>query len=511
MLCGALRTKERQIIIALSALIILVAGIFAFNGYVTTKKYEEQAVMAEKYLKAGNYEQAAEAYLKAMSMKNSDKELLSIGLAEAYSGMNQYDKALEALRSCYQKTGGNKVKEEIEEVTVQKTDYEFNQSVSRADIYFTNGEYEKAIIEYENAKKIKSKESISYERIAEAYIALGNYNQAREEVMEGQSLTQSEKLNQTLTEVEGYLLKARYDEIISAASEYIYQENYEDAIKKFNEAITLLPKEESAYNRLAEVYIVIGKYDRAITILEGALKNIQSSSLEEILDRATTLRDERDERRRILEKLMAAVSDADTKKIVELMQNTFFTMKIAGKEPVYYSTSGEGAISTGNGLLIIDGKTVYAGSFKEGMKNGVGVLFVRKDGKENSGWYCYEGAWSNDLPNGMGKLTEETLETDDQGVALVSRVITEGTYYNGTEDDSMTKRFYLNETEEGSIRYQANNGKLKPYLGEDGNPVASGKPGQYVIAEWYKKGAPTGEYYSIKNNTRWGVPLYIKK
>lgn len=510
MLCGALRTKERHIIIALSALIILVAGIFAFNGYVTKKKQEEQAVMAEKYLKAGNYEQAAEAYLKAMSMKNSDKELLSIGLAEAYSGMNQYDKALEALRSCYQKTGGNKVKEEIEEVTVQKTDYEFNQSISRADIYFTNKEYEKAITEYENAKKIKSKESISYERIAEAYIALGNYNQAKEEVMEGLSLTQSGKLNQTLTEVEGYLLKAKYDEIINAASEYIYQENYEDAIKKFNEAIALLPRDESAYNRLAEMYIVIGKYDRAITILEGALKNIQSNTLEEILDRATTLRDERDERRRILEKLTTAVSDADTEKIQELMENTFFTMKIAGAEPVYYSTSGEGTITNGNGLLIIDGKTVYAGGFKEGMKNGVGVLFVMKGDKENSGWYCYEGEWSNDLPNGMGKLTEETPQTDTQG-NRVRRVITEGTYYNGTEDDNMTKHFYLDGVEEGSIRYQVNNGKPKPYLGEEGVPVASENPGQYVIAEWYQKGEPTGKYYSIKNNTLWGVLLYLKK
>jgi tetratricopeptide (TPR) repeat protein len=492
-------------------LIILVAGIFAFNGYVTRKKYEEQAVMAEKYLEAGNYEQAAEAYLKAISMKNSDKELLSIGLAEAYVGMNQYDKALEALRSRYQKTGGNKVKEEIEEVTVQKTDYEFKQSISHADIYFTNGEYEKAITEYENAKKIKSKEAISYERIAEAYIALGNYNQARDEITEGLSLTQSEKLNQTLTEVESYLMKTKYDEIISAASEYIYQENYEDAIKKLNEAITLLPKEENAYNRLAELYILIGKYDRAITILEGALKNIQSNTLEEILDRATTLRDERDERRRILEKLRTAVSDADTEKIQELLKNTFFTMKIAGSDPIYYSTSGEGPITNGNGLLIINAKTVYAGGFKEGMKSGVGVLFVIKEGKENSGWYCYKGEWGNDLPNGMGKLKEETLETDNQGVTRVWQVVTEGIYYNGTEDDNMTKYFYLDGAEDGSIRYKAKSGKPKPYLGEDGNPVESGNPDQYIIAEWYRQGEPTGEYYSVLNNTIWGVKLYLKK
>lgn len=120
MLFGALRTKERIIIIALAALIVLAAGMFTVNHLSAKKKYEEQAVMAEEYLSAGNYIQAIEAYRTALSMKNGNKELLSIGLAEAYVGVNDYEKALEVLRDCYQKTNGVALKEKIEEVTLKK-------------------------------------------------------------------------------------------------------------------------------------------------------------------------------------------------------------------------------------------------------------------------------------------------------------------------------------------------------------------------------------------------------
>ena len=334
---------------------------------------------------------------------------------------------------------------------------------------------------------------------------------AMEEVIEGQTLTQSEKLNQTLKEVENHLQKERYDEIINEASEYIYQENYEDAIKKLNSAIVLLPEEENAYNRLAELYILTGKYDQAVRLLEDALKHIGSNTLEEILDRATTLRDEKKERLRILKQLNEAVSVADAEKIQELLKNTFFTMKIAGSDPVYYSTLGEGRITNGNGLLVIDANTVYSGGFQDGLKKGAGVLFVQKEGKENSGWYCYQGEWSKDLPNGMGKLTDISAETDDQGVIRQRQVITEGIFYNGTEDDNMKKTFYLDGKEEGSIRYQSKSGIPLQYLDKDGLSAKSEDPDRYIIAKWYRQGEPTDEYYTVRNNTLWGVELYLRK
>lgn len=510
MLFGSLRTKEKQILIALIAVIVVLAGIFASMNFITGKKQKEQAVMAEEYLKEGAYEQAAEAYLKAISIKSSNQERLSLGLADAYIGLNNFDKALEVLRSSYKKTGAISIKEKIEEVTAKKTDYTFSQTAAHAETYFTNGEYEKAITEYEKAKLIKSKEVISYQRIAEAYIELGNYSLAREEVMEGLALTESEELNQTLNQVEKYLLDTQYTELMNAASEYIYQENYEDGILKLREAVALLPREEAAYSRLAEVYILLKDYDSAITLIEIALRNNSSTTLTELLSKAEALRDERNERNRILKELYQAVKDQNTDQILELMNNTFFTIKIAGTDPISYGLNGEDSIIDGNGITIFDKDRIYAGGFQDGMKSGLGVYFMRRTVKGKPGWCYYNGEWSNDLPNGMGKTVEETVLTDADGTTHVHRTVSEGEFVSGLETDTHRRIFYVDGKETGSIYYSALNGIPQPLKGQDGKTVRSELPDHYVIAELVQNKVSTGKYYSVKEKTVWGFAPYLK-
>ena len=511
MLFRSLRTKEKQILIALIAIIIIMAGIFAYLGYITNKKYQEQAVMAEEYLKAGKFEQAAQVYLKAISMKNSNQELLSIGLADAYIGMNKYEKALEVLRNSYMKTGATVTREKIEEVTAKRTDYDFNQIATHADTYFTNGEYEKAITEYKKAKLIKSREAISYLRIAEAYIELGNYNQARNEVLEGLALTQSEVLTATLDRVEHYLKDTQYTELLNAASEYIYQENYEDGILKLKEAIMLLPKEEGAYSRLAEVYIRLEDYDNAVSLLEEALKEKVSMTLKDILTRAETLRDERNERERILKELYQAVRDIKTDEILNLMENTFYKIKIAGTEPVYYSLNGKEKIDNSNGMVILNKDRIYAGGFQNGLMNGVGVYFIRKQAKGNQGWILYEGEWSNDLPNGMGKTVEETFLKETDGTTHKLLTVSEGEFISGFEADTHRRIFYRDGEETGSIQYNVKNGAPRPLMNANGKPIRSEVAGSYVIAELLKNKQSTGKYYSVKEDTIWGFTPYLNK
>ncbi len=506
---GSLRTKEKQILLALIAIILIMAGIFAFLGYVTNKKYREQAVMAEEYLKAGDYEQAVQAYLKAMSMKNSNQELLSLGLAEAYVAMNHYDKALEVLRNQYIKKGANSIKEKIEEVSAGKTDFEFKQVIDHAETYYTNGEYEKAINEYKKAKLIKSKEAISYQRIAEAYIALGNYSLARIEIQEGLALTQSEQLTAILNRVERYLKDTQYAEIINAASEYIYQENYEDGILKLKEAIALLPREEAAYKSLAEVYLQLKDYESAVNLLEEILAVRESTALKEILTSARSLRDEQRERKRILQELYDAVRNADTDQILALMEHTFFTEKIVGTDPVYYSSNGEDRIDNSNGMVIIDQNRIYAGGFQNGLKNGVGSYFVRE--QKNQGWSLYEGEWSNDFPNGMGKLTEETLAKDSDGKVHSYRTISEGEFLSGLETDNHRRSFYRDGEELGSIQYTALKGVPKPLTDENGKPILGKISGTYVIAKLMKSQGTNGTYYTVEEGTVWGFAPYMKK
>lgn len=505
-----LRTKESKIMIALLTLIVLITGIIIFANYRTNKKFEEQSVMAKEYLEAGNYEQAVEAYLKAMSMRNSDKELLSIGLAEAYLGVNNYDKALEVLRNSYQDKGGNTIKEKIEEVTLKKTNYEFQQIISHANTYYYNKEYEKAITEYEKAKLIKSKAVISYQRIAEAYIALGNYQLAREEVLEGLALTQSDELNKTLYKVDSYLLKVQYDAVLAEASEYIYQENYEDAIKKYNEALNLMPKEETAYGGLAETYLTLGEYEKAINMLNKYLEDSNSKRLNELLDTATALQAEKEERRSILLDLYTAVNNAKSDKIIDIMKNSFFIEKIATGTPIYYSSAGEGSIPSEEGMIIMDTNNIYSGGLNDGMKKGFGIHFMLLQDKKEKGWYYYRGEWSNGIPNGKGEIKEELNEMDDKGKNLKKQVVIRGNFVNGLEDGTMNRYYYVNGKETGNIRYSVNKGIPIPLQKEEDNEIMIEDRKQYAIGEMYLKDEPLGLYQFVDSDTIWGVRSYTK-
>lgn len=303
MLQGFLRNHKKKLIIILIMSIILMVGVSIGNSYRNNRLCNNQTVMAKEYLESGDYNQAIESYEIALTMKNGDKESLSVGLAEAYIGNNEYDKALEILRGHYEIGSGKVIKEKIEEVTLRKSDYEYEHAISSGDVYFSNEEYDKAILEYENAKKIKSKEVTSYKSISQSYVNMKLYDLAKEELLEGLTLTNNEELIDALGKVESYVVKQQYESIITKAKEFFYQENYEDATLQFTEAISLLPKDAQGYIGLAEIYITQKKYDEAINLLEGAKNITYNEEIRRMFDKAIELKEEEEKMKETLEKI----------------------------------------------------------------------------------------------------------------------------------------------------------------------------------------------------------------
>lgn len=506
MLRGVFRTKEGKLVLAFLGLLIIIIGIFAFMKHSDNKRLLEQAVMAENYLKAGNYEEAAEAYIKALSMKHSDQQLLSIGLADSYAGMKKYDKALEVLRSCYQKTSSKEIKEKIEEISAKKTDYEFFGAISRAEVYFSNKEYDKAIAEFEKAKLIKSKEVLSYKRIAEAYIEMGNYALAREEVLEGQEITQGDALNQTMELVDSFLMKEKYTELITEASEYIYQENYEDGILKYQEAIKLLPNEMEAYEGLAQVYMAQEKYDKAVRLLETAIQLVKNDELVELLNQATQLKEEEDEKNSILTSLYQALNQKNIEEVITIMDMKTFQEDIVQEEDfIYYPKEiGENTQS----LIIYDSREIYYGDCVDGGRTGKGIYFMRTSKSKSQEYYYYDGEWNNNIPNGSGE-TCEALEYQSGEEAKIAITITKGNYRSAYENGTMTKHFYEDGKETGWVKYSAKNGVPQPLTNENEESLPTPEAENYIIGALYLNDQPTGEYFSVAPQTEWGVKTFI--
>lgn len=506
MLRGVFQTKEGKIIAAILGLIVLTIGIFVLSNYTGNKHFVEQAVMAENYLKSGSYEQAIDAYTKALTMKNSDQQLLSIGLSDAYVAMNKYDTALEVLRTCYQKTSGIMIKEKIEEVTSAKTDYDYLQSISRADVYFSNKEYDKAIVEYEKAKQIKSKDVTAYKRIVDAYLKIGEYDLAREEVVEAQAITQCDNLEDVLASVDTYLLKEQYDTTVEQASEYILQENYKDGIAKYEEAILLMPTEAAAYKGLAETYLMQGKYNKAVLLLKDVLYQISNKELTNLLEEATAIKEEEDQRNSILSELYQALKDREMDKINAVLEMEFFQEKMAVDAPIYYGR-GQGDILKDYGMIIYDSENVYFGDIKNGIKRGSGIFFTCNT--KEQGYYYYEGEWKNDIPNGVGKTEEVKVLVNDSGEEYVSKVVTEGHFNNAMEKDTMMKYFYVNGEETGRVEYVVQNGVPMPMTLQSNQAYPEIEGTGYIIGMLYLDDQPTGEFYSVEPKTVWGVKTFM--
>ncbi len=508
MLRGVFRTKERKVIAAILGTIFVI-GFIIFCTASKGGQIDEQAVMAENYLNAGSYEHAVEAYQKALSMKNSDQETLSIGLAEAYVGLKDFDKALEVLRACYQKKSTMKLEQKIEEITSEKLDHEFLQSISRADVYFSNKEYDKAISVYEEAKLIKSKDITSYERIAQAYIEQGKYELAREEALEGIEITRNEELNQLLVTIDTYLLKEDYDLIVVQAEEYVYQENYKDGIEKYQEAIRLLPSQTKAYKNLAQIYLEQEKYNEAVTLLTEAVELTKDPELQELLTTAIEQKEAEEERENVLAELFKAMEEQNIDQIVAVMETNIYREQILTDAPVYYGAS-EGDISKGQGLIIYKEDQLYYGDIVNGVKKGDGMYFMLTENTYGQGYYFYKGDWNNDIPNGAGKVVMVSNEKNESGKIIVSKTVTEGIFYNALEDGTMNKYFYEDGSEIGRIRYLAQNGVplSKGTTKRDPSPTPATKA--YSIGELYHNGENTGEDYLVEPNIVWGVEPFIR-
>lgn len=509
MLRGVFRTKEGKLIAFMLITILMIVGGFVINISIHNRQYEQQTVMAKQYLEAGDYEQAVEAYQKAIAMKGSDEEYLTIGLAEAYVGINQYDKALEVLRNCYQKTSGNTIKEKIEEITIRKSDYEYQQIISRGDVYYSNEEYDKAISEYQNAKLIKSKEVTSYQKIAECYIKREQYELAKEEIEEGLAITQSEELNQILEVVNSHLLKQKYDSIIAKAEEFIFQENYKDGIAKYQEAIQLLPKEAKGYIGMANAFIEQEKYQAAINLLEGAKEQINNDELNATLENAIQLQEAKEVRKETLYNLYIAAEETDITTISEIMSSDFFKNEIAKDTPISYSPLGEGNISKGYGMLLVDDKSLYSGSLYGGIKNGKGIFIQLTENDGEQGYYYYQGNWSEDVPNGKGKTIEVRTEMDEDGHKYTLKIVTEGNFYNGRENDEMKKSVYIDDEEVGSLSYSARMGVPLAVKDENGMPLPTIDQ-RYPIGVITVDEVLTDNYYYVEQGTIWGVKPLIK-
>ena len=80
------------------------------------------------------------------------------------------------------------------------------------------------------------------------------------------------------------LKQETYKECIKTAEKYVAEENYEDAIVEYQNAIEAVPDEDDAYLGLAKVYLVQGRTSQARVTLEIGYERTQSKSIMDMIN-----------------------------------------------------------------------------------------------------------------------------------------------------------------------------------------------------------------------------------
>ena len=113
-------SSKKLIIIIIVAALLIIGGVSAIVAVNVTKSNSQTALtdiqIAERYLSEQNYEQAIIEFEKILEIEPMNVEAY-IGLAEAYIGKGDTEKALEILRNGLEQTGDARLQAKIDELT----------------------------------------------------------------------------------------------------------------------------------------------------------------------------------------------------------------------------------------------------------------------------------------------------------------------------------------------------------------------------------------------------------
>jgi len=229
----------------------------------TEEAYQKAIAQGDKLLAQQSYAEARIAFVQAREIKSAESyprqkideiDLLLSDLKakeDAYAqaiaeGDSQFAlKVYEDARSAYQKASGIKPaesypKEKIAEIDrilseMTRIQKEYDLVIARADQYFTDNEYSKALTDYQKAHDLKPEETYPQEQLS--------------------------KINQILEEIRN--LEASYASHIASGDELLAKKDYPGALSEYQQALTLKPDEIYPKSKISDI--------------EGILANIAAS------------------------------------------------------------------------------------------------------------------------------------------------------------------------------------------------------------------------------------------
>ena len=147
--------------------------------------------------------------------------------------------------------------------------------------YLQSGEYEQAVITFAELIEIDEKRSEGYIKSAEAYVALGQTDQAKEMLVTGAELSSDQSAASENAEQDLYRLWVRqiWDPIYEQAVQLKENEEYGQALQLLKSLIQLDSTQPESYRAAAEIYLKLEDITSACEIMEQGYQETNDSSV----------------------------------------------------------------------------------------------------------------------------------------------------------------------------------------------------------------------------------------
>ena len=151
-----------------------------------------------------------------------------------------------------------------------------NEQLDLGAKYLTELDYEQAIVAFKAAIEIEPKCVEAYLALAEAYIAIENYESAIQVLNIGLEETKDESIGKVLKETEAVqeqiVFQVQMGKCLERGTEYFYKKDYTNAIKEYKTLLEYDVNSVEAYLRIIEVYMALEDYDLALKYAEEGYK-----------------------------------------------------------------------------------------------------------------------------------------------------------------------------------------------------------------------------------------------
>lgn len=156
-----------------------------------------------------------------------------------------------------------------------------DEQISLGEKYLSEENYDEAIIAFKKAIDIQPNNPELYIKLADAYTAKGDTDNAVKALEDGYEKTGDESIKKKLDELQ---VKIKYEKFVKEGQTALSNKNYDEAVKSFESAIELKPNEAEPYLSASDGYIGKEDIDNAVKTLEKGYEATKSEEIKAKLD-----------------------------------------------------------------------------------------------------------------------------------------------------------------------------------------------------------------------------------